>query len=113
MESSDLFIKTVKNHLDKLAKSDALFAEKYASTEKNINDCCTFIMNEMKSSKRTCVADDEVYGLAVHYYEEKDVKVGSPVKCRVIVPKSGSESPLPIKRPAKRVEEPAAQLSFF
>lgn len=113
MESSDLFIQAIKKHLDKLAKSDSLFAEKYANSEKNIKDCCTFIMNEMKNSKRTCVADDEVYGLAVHYYEEKNVKVGSPVKCRVIVPKNNSEPSQPIRRPAKRVEEPAAQLSFF
>jgi len=29
--------------------------------------------------------DDEIYSMAVHYYDEDDLEVGSPVACHVVV----------------------------
>ena len=29
--------------------------------------------------------DDEIYGQAIHYYEEKDIEVGKPLNCQVSV----------------------------
>lgn len=29
--------------------------------------------------------DDEIFGQAVHYYDEADIEVGKPIDCKVIV----------------------------
>ena len=30
-------------------------------------------------------SDDEIFGQAVHYYDETDIEVGKPIDCKVIV----------------------------
>lgn len=66
----------IKNYLDERAKSDELFAEKYANPKKSINECWDYIVGEA-SKRGNCVAmsDEEVFGLAVHYYDEENIKV--------------------------------------
>lgn len=67
----------VKAYLDNRAKEDPLFAEAYSKPNKNIDQCWTYIMGEArKRGNSVCMTDDEVFGLAVHYYDEDDIKVG-------------------------------------
>ncbi|MBP9481471.1 MAG: hypothetical protein KBF15_08460, partial [Parabacteroides sp.] len=40
----------------------------YSKPEKNIDDCVTYILNEVKKSGCNGFADDEIYSMAVHYY---------------------------------------------
>lgn len=77
----------IKEHLDQRAATDALFAQAYAKPKKSIEECCRFIYGEVSKKDRggaNCLAlsDDEVFGLAVHYYDEDDIKV-EPVKGNV------------------------------
>lgn len=66
----------VKGYLDARAKDDALFAEMYKKPNKNLNGCWAYIVGIAKKRGSTvCMTDDEVYGLAVHYYCEDDLKV--------------------------------------
>lgn len=70
----------IKNYLDELAMIDQEFAEKYNLPEKSIEQCCAFIISEMKKSALNgamCATDDEVYGIAVHYYLENEIKIDS------------------------------------
>ena len=56
--------------------SRSLFAAKYRSEEKSIEKCCAFIISEMKKLAQNNVmsaTDDEVYGLALHYYLEDEL----------------------------------------
>ena len=66
------FQETIKAYLDKRAQEDALFAEHYARAGKSIEKCCNYILNQARKKGGNVVAipDDEVYGLAVHYYDE-------------------------------------------
>ena len=70
----------IKQHLDQRAATDALFAQAYAKPKKSIEECCQFIYGEVSKKDRggaNCLAlsDDEVFGLAVHYYDEDNIKV--------------------------------------
>jgi len=50
-----------------------------------------------------CVADDEVFGLAVHYYDEDDIKVSKQTNYKVSagnVKKEASTEQPEIKKPA-------------
>ena len=69
----------IKYYLDERAKKDELFAKSYAKTNKNIDECFDYIVGEArkqcKDSDSICISDDVVYGWAVHYYDEDDIKV--------------------------------------
>ena len=67
------------------AETDDLFAPRYADPNKNIDDCITYILNEVQRSGMNGFADDEIYSMAVHYYDEPDIEVGKPTDCRVVV----------------------------
>ena len=82
---SPLFEQAVKSHLDNMAAQDEAFAKHYANPKKNLYDCLTYILNQAKNSGCQGYSSEEVYGMAVHYYVEDEVKVGSPVACNVIV----------------------------
>ena len=43
------------------------------------------VINEVKKSGCCGFADNEIYSLAVHYYDEDDITIGSPINCRVVV----------------------------
>lgn len=66
----------IKAYLDKRAAEDELFAAAYAKPQKNIDECFRFIMGEArKRGSSVCMTDEEVFSLAVHYYDEDEIKV--------------------------------------
>ena len=66
----------IKAHLDALAQKDPLFAAVYAKPGKNMDECFDYILGEVrKEGMAVYKSDQEVYGMAVHYYEEDDLKV--------------------------------------
>ncbi len=85
MKSTTHFKETIKKYLDDRANQDEVFAEKYANENKNLDDCITYILNTVKKSGCNGFADDEIYGMAIHYYDEESIDVGEEVKCRVAV----------------------------
>lgn len=87
MKTTDTFKNTIKAYLDKRAQEDALFANSYAKEGKNINDCCTYILNQVRvlGGEAIVMADEEVYSMAVHYYDEDNINVGKPIKSRTVV----------------------------
>ena len=65
------FQQTIKAYLDKRAAEDEQFAASYAKKGKSIEKCCNYILNQArKRGNAVAIPDDEVYGLAVHYYDE-------------------------------------------
>lgn len=77
------FETTIKNYLDNRAKEDKSFADKYANPNKSVAECCKYIYQQVEKSRKDnarCVAcsSDEVFGMAVHYYDEDDIKVEGP-----------------------------------
>ena len=39
----------------------------------------------MQKSGCNGFADEEIYGMAVHYWEESEIEVGNPINCQVVV----------------------------
>lgn len=70
------FKEAIKSYLDERAGTDELFAKSYAKENKNLDECCSYIMGEArKRGNAVAMSDTEVFGLAVHYYDEDDIKV--------------------------------------
>ncbi len=85
MKATEHFRQTIKTYLDERAKNDELFAVSYTKENKNMDDCVTFILNQVKRSKCMGLTDEEVYSLAVHFFDEDDIEVGNSIACNVIV----------------------------
>ena len=84
----------IKAHLDAMAQKDACFAERYANSDKNIDECMDYILSEARKRGRTVyMSDQEVFGMAAHYYEEDGIKV--------------SKQPSSVKATATTVDDPA------
>lgn len=85
MKATEHFKQTIKAYLDERAKNDELFAVSYAKENKNMDDCVTFILNQVKRSKCMGLTDEEVYSLAVQFFDEDDIEIGNSIACNVIV----------------------------
>lgn len=85
MKATEHFKQTIKAYLDERAKNDELFAVSYVKENKNMDNCVTFILNQVKRSKCMGLTDEEVYSLAVHFFDEDDIEIGNPIACNVIV----------------------------
>ena len=79
MDATRAFKETIQAYLMEMATYDTNFAERYADPKKNINDCVTYILNQVQESGCNGFEDDEIYGMAVHYYQEEDIEVGKSV----------------------------------
>jgi len=82
---STSFKNTIKAYLDKRAAEDTLFAQTYAKENKNLDECCNYILQEVKKSGCCGFDDDEIYNMAIHYYDEDDIKDVKPVSAKVVV----------------------------
>jgi hypothetical protein len=83
--TTDPFKEAILDHLQEMASKDALFAKTFSKPYKNIDDCATYILNEVKKSQRQGFADEEIFNMAIHYYDEETVEIGKPITAKVIV----------------------------
>ena len=119
----------IQSYLEERAKRDQLFATSYAKPNKKIDECYDYIISQAKKrgGSVVCMSADEVFGLAVHYYDEDNIKVNKQSKSKVVVPKqpekqkeltltaekSKLEQVAPNKRKGKKKEIPSGQFLLF
>lgn len=85
MKVTNEFKVTIQKYLENRAKEDQLFAKSYAKQNKKIDECVAYILNRVKSSGCNGFTDEEIYSMAVHYYDEDNIKPGNPINCQVVV----------------------------
>ena len=118
------FETTIQTYLENRAKTDSLFAETYRKANKSIEECIKYIYSQArklaKGGNEVGVDDATVYGWAVHYYDEDDIKVDKvKERVEVVAPAaepSRTEQPKPQPKPVqkrKRGEDNSLQLSLF
>jgi len=79
MKATENFKRVIQKHLEERAAQHPLFAETMKKENKNIEDCITYILNIVKKTERNAFEDSDIYGLAVHYYDEDNLEIGKPV----------------------------------
>ena len=85
MKATNEFKQIIKNYLDNRAQNDELFAVSYQKPNKSLDGCINFIFQEVQKSGCNGFADEEIFGMAVHYYDEDDLKEAKATQCRVVV----------------------------
>lgn len=85
-KGTKLFNEKIKVYLDQRAQEDPLFAESYKKPNKNLDECITYIIGVVQKSGKNGFDDQEVYSMAVHYYDEDNIKPGKlPANMKVVV----------------------------
>lgn len=85
-EVTNYFEQCISRWLEAEKEKDAAFAKKVDESGKNVEGCCNYILQQVKASKQCGYADDEVYGMARHYFDEDEIKgPGAQGNCRVVV----------------------------
>ncbi len=74
MKGTDHFKRTIYMYLEQRAEEDALFAKKYRNPAKNMDECVTHILNYVQKSGCNGFTDGEIFGQAIHYYEENEIE---------------------------------------
>lgn len=112
---TDPFKDAIKSHLQEMANNDELFAKTFSKPYKNIDDCATYILNEVKKSGRQGFADEEIFNMAIHYYDEETVEIGKPLTAKVVVnrplARPQQSGPTSVKSTARNAD--ANQTSLF
>ena len=94
MKGTEHFTRTIAEYLNQRAITDPLFAPNLMKPNKNIEECITYILNEVQKSGCNGFDDDDellrawlekIFSMAVHYYDEDDVEVGKAISCQVAV----------------------------
>ena len=116
----------IQSYLEERAKRDPLFATSYAKPNKKIDECYDYIISQAKKrgGSVVCMSDDEVFGLAVHYYDEDDNKVSKQNNYKVsagnVKKEASTEQPeikksasAPNKRKGMKKQIPSGQFLLF
>ena len=86
MNGTKAFQDTIAQYLMKRAENDPLVAVKLANPSKTMEQCCAYIIGEVKKSGCCGFTDDEIFGWAMHYWDEPEIEIGNtPANCKVVV----------------------------
>lgn len=109
MKSTDAFKQVIQSYLENRAKEDALFSKSYAKENKTIDECINYIFSEVQKSGCNGFADEEIYSMAVHYYDEDNIKDVNPINATVVVNHKVDMTAKAdkVKETAKEVSKPA------
>lgn len=111
------FKKVIREYLEQRAHQDAMFATTYSKPNKTIDGCCNYILKEArKKGTAVCMKDEEVYGLAVHYYDEDSIKDVNPVSATAVAvstPISAKQSQPVMNVVRNKKADDSRQMSLF
>ena len=85
MKATEQFTRTIAEYLNLRAATDTLFAPNLQKPHKSIEQCITYILNQVQKSGCNGFDDDEIYSMAIHYYDVDDLEVGNSITCNIVV----------------------------
>jgi len=109
MKSTENFKKVIQDYINEVSKEDPEFAEKVKNPKKNIDDCITYILNTVKKSGCNGFEDQEIFGMAVHYYDEENIKPGNKITGQVVVNHKIELTPEDIEKAKKEAKDKLIQ----
>lgn len=105
------FETTIQTYLENRAKEDSLFAETYKKENKSIEECCKYIMQQAQKmyNKRVnggiAIDRKTVYGWAVHYYDEDDIKLEGELERVEVAAPTTIQNPISKEKPVQKKNE--------
>jgi len=63
-----------------------MFAVRLANPSKTMAQCCAYVIGEVKKSGCCGFTDDEIFGWAMHFWDEPEIEVSDNIpNCQVVV----------------------------
>ena len=88
-KQSERFEAVIRQFLIKQGEKDPAFLKRCCEVSKtqgkNTADCCTYIINQVKQSGKFGFADEEIYSMAMHYWDEDKIDVGERPQCQIVL----------------------------
>lgn len=89
-KQTERFEERIRQFLTQQGEKDPLFLQHCCEVSKTLNkntaDCCTYIINEVQKSGRCGFDDEEIYSLAMHYWDEDNItNVGNRPSCQIVL----------------------------
>lgn len=109
--TSEIFKTVIQEYLTTLADTDEAFKIHYTKEGKTIDNCCDYILTEVKKADREGFADEEIYNMARKYYELDEVVIEENISANIIVNRPIQQRP-PVRRPQPQ-PQPNEQLNLF
>ena len=86
MKGTQAFQDTIAQYLMARAENDPLVAVRLANPSKTMEQCCAYIIGEVKKSGCCGFTDDEIFGWAMHFWDEPEIEVSNiATNCQVVV----------------------------
>lgn len=86
MKGTQAFQDTIVQYLMARAENDPLVAVRLANLSKTMEQCCAYIIGEVKKSGCCGFTDDEIFGWAMHFWDEPEIEVSNiATNCQVVV----------------------------
>lgn len=101
MKVSESFKKAINDFIEKEKTENPDFLEATKKEDRNLEDCCNYILNEVKKLGHNAMADDEVFDIVTKYFFAEVIEKPKPVAAKVDVPKN------PSTKAKKEAEKPA------
>jgi len=83
MTYSKLFLEEIKNHIESI--DDPVFVQKTKNPDKSIEKCVAYILATVQKSEISGWADDEIFGMARHYFDEDNIDDMEHSSCRIVI----------------------------
>lgn len=115
-KGTDLFKETIQDYLNDRAEKDPLFLKTFQKENKNIDECVNYIISTVQKSGKNGFEDSEIFEMAVHYYDENEIKDVKPTTAKVVVNHSVKSETKKVKKPKKEIDPDNhlhPQLSMF
>lgn len=85
MKPSDDFKTAIENYLNTTALNDSAFAQRFSKETKNIESCFNYIFGEVKKTGFCAFDNQEIFDMAVKYYNDDSIGTPAPINCKVVV----------------------------
>lgn len=79
-KGTDKFKIAIQEHLNYRGFEDPLFAETLKKPNKSIDECIKYILGQVQKSGANGFEDDEIFNMAVHYYDEDKLNADSSLQ---------------------------------
>jgi hypothetical protein len=111
MKVSNEFKNTIEKHLNDKSFLNNDFAIHYKKEGKNLDDCCSYILQKVEESGNNGFADSEIFGMAEEYYTLDNVVIKESKNMRVVVNHTVEKPVSTYVPPKPKVAEPAKPIS--
>lgn len=87
MKSSASAIEVMQQLLCERCLAEPTLAIKMANPHKSMEGALNYLCSQIQKSGLTCVGQDTVLNLLIHYFDENEIEEGGKVNCNIVVGK--------------------------